>query len=721
VDVTLLSDRNEVQAYLDQVRAAADSERGSFGFLPKTAYEEFAAQGRMIVAVDAVSRSMLGYVVYGGAMPQGKIFQTWTEQRGRGRGVGRDLISEVVRRLERQHYLSVRADVAQDLSSANEFYAALGFETITVRPAKTAGRHINVRVRELATPSLLEMAADRSDPHGRLPISLPANSRVPLYLLDLNVLFDIAHARPQALYSGMILGAGFENEVRLAVSAELVVELERNTDPSSPDPILRFAASLPRLPLPPARALDGLVADLAPSIFPERAQAGLLKVQDKSDLTHLATAIHESATGFITSEKAILRAAETVMRKYGLQILSPEALGMSLGAEAAMEPPVDVWARGTGVRAHPLEDHDYGDAERLLIKRNLTATECRAALASGTATLPRRRHVVRVDGVLTAVGAWDAPSATGRARTLYVYVDEDDPAASLASDYLIRRAIADVGAVSPSVFELVNKAGQPSVRQAALASGFSRVPGSRSQTQRLQKVAAAKAIIPENWGALRDAIQSRVGLTLPAELPRYVSSSQGIDVVNEKGEKVAFTLAQLERLLSPLLLVAVARPAVVLPITQRYAEELFSGSAQPTFLAGREASLRGTRGYIGGRSSYAIVPEGGLALFYESGTGGGRKSITALARVTRKYLMSKESASETLEDKTVLEADTVRGLGRSGQVAVTEFDDLMLLRNPVRLSDLRKLGCVTGANFVTATRILHDQVVEIVKAGDPRA
>jgi GNAT superfamily N-acetyltransferase len=718
--VLLISSRAEIEPYVGAVRAAGDAARGSFGFLRKSAYEEFAAQGRMIIAVEASSRVMLGYTLYGGVMPQGKIFQTWAAPQARGKGVGRQLILEVVRRLEKFNFLSLRADVAQDLADANEFYAALNFETTTVRPAKTRGRFINVRVRELATPSLIELAADRADKGACLPISLPHTERAPLYVLDLNVLFDVARARSQASVSGKVFGAGLENDVRLAVSAELVVELERNTDPNAPDPILRFAASLPRLPTPPRQRHDALTVELAPAIFPDRAKRDRLTVRDRSDLTHLATAIHESAAGFVTSEKAILRAAETLREKYDLEVLSPAALGVSFETEAVDAGPIEVWARGTGVRAHPLHERDYEDAERFLIQRGVTTSECRAVLASGTGTLPRRRHVVRVDGAVAAVAAWEAPRVGGGgARSLHLSVDEGSPAAALASDYLIGRAITDVGAAPPSTFELTIRPGQSSARQAAIANGFFRVRGARTQTQILQKVAMARAVLPHGWSTFCESVRARAGMTLPKELPPFSSTSQAIEIASAGGECVTLTLGDLERLLSPLLLILPKRPAVILPITQRYAEELFSGSAQPGLLGGREAALRSVRGYIGGRGSYKTIPEGGLALFYESGRGGGRKAVTAVARITRKYLMTKESASQMLSEKAVLEAATVKRLGRGEQIVVTEFEDLMLLRTPVRLADLRLIGCVGGANFVTATPISAVQAIAIAQAGDP--
>jgi hypothetical protein len=239
--------------------------------------------------------------------------------------------------------------------------------------------------------------------------------------------------------------------------------------------------------------------------------------------------------------------------------------------------------------------------------------------------------------------------------------------------------------------------------------------------QTLQKVAAAEAVVPDGWSSFCAAVRARAGMDLPAQMPACFSATQTLEITNESGSSVSMEVAEFERLLSPLLLIVPGRASAIFPITQRYAEELFSGSAQPSLLAGREASLRSVRGYVSGRGTYSVAPEGSLVLFYESGTGGGRQAVTAIARVTRKYLMNKRSAAEALTEKAVLEAEAVESLGRGAQVVVTEFEDLMLLKNPVRLTRLRSLGCADGANFVTARPVSHEQVVEIVKAGQPYA
>jgi len=156
----------------------------------------------------------LGYSIFGGALPQGRILQTWTSESSRGLGVGRRLIEEVAKLLEEAYFLSMRADVAADLADANQFYERVGFEVVRTRPGgKTRGRVINVRVRELATPSLLDLAGDEHA-LGHLTTLPSSLGQPPLYTLDLNVVLDVSKQRVRSDIAGKVMSMAFEGEIR---------------------------------------------------------------------------------------------------------------------------------------------------------------------------------------------------------------------------------------------------------------------------------------------------------------------------------------------------------------------------------------------------------------------------------------------------------------------------------------------------------------------------
>lgn len=718
-EIKLLTHRSEIEPYVGEIRTAADSEKTAFGFLPAKAYDEFAYQGRMIVAVDA-SDALVGYTLFGGALPQGRIFQTWASPNFRGHGVGRRLLLEVIRVLEKSSYLSVRADVASDLVDANGFYSELGFEVIRTRPGgRTRGRTINVRVRELSTPSLLDFANASSSSLGSLTIDTPSAGRAPLYVLDLNVIFDVTKQRVRGPAASRVMATAFENDVRLAITAELVKELERHSKPGNSDPVLELAKALPRLPLPPRSIADAHMAELAPIVFPDRARDGNLTVQDRSDLMHLVAAIHECAAGFVTSEKAILRAAKPLHSRYALDVVSPEAFSPDQGEDYGAGNNVVATAGSLQFEAGPLQEQDYADVETLLTSAHASVAQVRSVLSQGTATLPRRRFIVRANGKACAVAAWDSPARGVGHRELWLWGDEGNPATLIALEHLLGRIAGDLGASRPSTFRMTVPTSQPTVRQAAIGNGFFLADSDGPRSRVLTKIALGLVVTPDNWAGTSDAIHERSKISFPKECPGFAELAQPIKLQDDAGKSAAPSLAEVERLLSPALLVLPHRPAVILPIKQAYAEELFQGSSQPLLLAKREALLHSVRGYIGGPNTYSVIREGAIVVFYESSTGGGRSAATAIARISRRYLMDKASASQYSSKKGVLDTNVIQGMGVGPQVCVSEFEDLMLFRKPVSLAALRLIGCADGANFVTARAISTDHLLAIIKAGEP--
>ena len=111
-----------VLPFLEAIVAASNSERNSFGFLPKTVYQEFAERNQIIIAIDTDKNALAGYTIFAGALPVAKVRQTYVEPSWRGKGVGEKLISELISQCEHRQYLSVKATVAADLLAANQFY-----------------------------------------------------------------------------------------------------------------------------------------------------------------------------------------------------------------------------------------------------------------------------------------------------------------------------------------------------------------------------------------------------------------------------------------------------------------------------------------------------------------------------------------------------------------------------------------------------------------------
>ena len=220
----------------------------------------------------------------------------------------------------------------------------------------------------------------------------------------------------------------------------------------------------------------------------------------------------------------------------------------------------------------------------------------------------------RVNERITAYATWEAPRAAGGERELHIYVDEANASAFLASQHLLRRALTDIGTLLPAIYRLRLKPGQSSLRRAAIANRFFRAAGSSPRAEVLKKVAVGRLAGSETWAGIRESLRLRSGIGLPMEV-QISNPVQPIDITDTEGNAAPIKLAELERLLSPFIMALPGRAGVVLPITPAYAEDLFRGSTQPSFLSDREAALRSVRGYIGGAATYRVVPDGGLAIF----------------------------------------------------------------------------------------------------------
>ncbi|GGJ54458.1 hypothetical protein [Sphingopyxis bauzanensis] len=405
--------------------------------------------------------------------------------------------------------------------------------------------------------------------------------------------------------------------------------------------------------------------------------------------------------------------------QHDLDIVSPEAFSPDQGEEYGAGTSITAVAGSMQIEVCSVQEHDYADVDALMTRAHASVAQVRSVLSQGTATLPRRRFLVRANDNACAVGAWDSPARGAGYRELWLWGDEGNPATLIGVEHLLGRITGDLGSSGPSAFRLTVPANQPTVRQAAIGNGFFQAESDGPRSRVLTKMALGRAVTPDNWTSISDSIRQRSKISFLKECPRFTGLAQPIAMQDDTGKSAAPSLAEIERLLSPALFVLPDRPAVVLPITQAYAEELFEGSSQPLLLAKREALLHSVRGYIGGPNTFSIIREGAIAVFYESSTGGGRSAATAIARINRRYLMDKASASQYAATKGVLDTRVIQGMGVGPQVCVSEFEDLMLFRKPVSLAALRGIGCADGANFVTARAISTDHLLAIVKAGEP--
>lgn len=705
--------------YSTLVQEQGDSERDVLGFLPRSAYSEAAAQGKLYVATAeaAGGEHYAGHLLYGGRFPHLRVFQLYTLPQFRGRHIGRQLIDTFVSDAESQYYITISARVAADLD-ANEFWERMGFRTIrTVAGGATRGRQINLRQRELDTPTLFSV------PEMKRVTTLPRHGRNerPIFALDVNVFLDVIKDRPRAEYAKRLLTASMSGMLRLFVAREFVDELARAVRQQSPDPVVQLAMTLPQFTGVPEPMMATLKTELGAIIFPNRATTGNLRQRDKSDLTHLATMIYHGASGFVTSDESILGKRNDLQCRYTIEVLGPAELAeIYLPSQWT---PAQVQAEsleGALIEVAELEEARRAEAESFLQSCFMPAEQIAHALMPGQSACPRHRVVAAAAGEMIGFMAWDAARGQQSSAEAWLGMDLSNPVGELACDVLLDTMCRDVCHARPASVSIDCRHMSRETLEYAIGQGFQEEGPANNHLQTLKKYCIGKVIGPKSWNEIREQLSRSFQLNLPATPPRYSGPDMTITVNRGGGHSLVLPLHDFESQFGPAILMLPARPAVVVPIRRQYADVLLNTADQQSLFALPEASVLGERLYLSSPRALSTLTPGAVILFYESmRADSGRGAIVAAATVTRTAIKETTEIGTETTRRGVLSSDEVQTVSSTDKTGLTFFSQLFRFKNPVGLSRLGELGCVDGAKFVTARGIDFEAASVIMEEGKP--
>lgn len=701
--------------HLDAIRTLADSDKEALGFLPEAAYRDAIMQRRLIamLARGDGDTQLAGFILFSGVFPNARIQAVAVRPDHRRGGVASALVSALVSSLESRGYIAVTAAVASNLAGAQAFYKSRGFVARRVRDGGQARqRTIVLRSRELDTANFFTlMAPPAVSGQGTANLGLRPRSafEAPLYVIDLNVLFDLTKQRARSPIANRVFGAGLAHQVRLAVASEFIAELERtSTDPSS-DVTLKLARQLPKLPAFPRDEVDPLAAAIHRAVFIDTNHQQAGSRQALSDARHLAEAALTRASGYITSDSALLDARDALLTLIGVDIA---------GLDEFVE----------------LLPSDEPSRERGQLKgtkcetRSATADEAQAYLASQsvssaliaeyfpTAALQRVGvQAIFEDGEIVAIGTYRASTSVDASACMIVHVRPDHVACETFAEHLLDEAIRESCHSGPVTIELRAIPGQSTVARAAKLRGF--LPAANSDI--LIKVALGRPLTPDSWTAIARQTRRRTGLSLPDKPPDAGTVQSGIIVCGPDGNSITVQLAALEAALAPTLIVWPGRDGVIVPIAKAFADDLL-GTADQFALFGRpNAAFVGLRTYFNSPRTAGMMRPGVPILFYESERTGGRGAIIAAARIVDATISPKEQVSDAVLERGVIE--DLASLTVSTDVLATSFDSLIRFPNPVSLDTLRQLGAVGASNFQTATALPSAVLAAILDRGWSRA
>lgn len=691
---------------------ASNGERNALGFLPAQLFTEQARKGNLFIAAavgPGGHLSYAGHLLFDARRSRATVLQIYTKPDSRHNGIARRMLDRLKQHLTELGAISIYAKVAEDLKTANDFWQQNGFYVQSTKPGgKTLNRTILVRCHELSSPQLFQLSGITAEN----PFGLDASQQDdrPIYLLDLNVLFDLGPRRPRHEAALDLFHAERHGSCQLALSAELQQELVRHTAAAAKtDPMQAWAAVFITFPIPPAEEKARLIAELGLIVFPARAQDGKLSPNERSDLTHLATAIHHRLSGFVTSDEAILAVSKQLELTYDLQVVSPASFQASdelINGEEIFE----TSTAGESLTVTALPTTSEGELRSML--RGLGVADSDVVSVWGAADTSER--TVQRSAVMTGdhLAGYLACMRQGEAKTVSsrLAIDESHSDARGAARLLLNKLISKACESAPTRVRVQLAPNQVIAREVATALGFA---GSEHGSV-LSKLVLNRVVTPFNWKSTVAELQSLARLKLPSDCPAFKGIDQQIEVLCPDGNRRFVRLHEVESALSPTIFVLPGRHAVITPIQSDFADQLLEHSRQRSLLPHARATQYAERHYLSDKRTLKRFTRGTIILFYESGKRGGSSAIVAAARVQRAYLKPNKAVEQADFDPSVLSAETLSTIGRSTLKTVTAFDNVIVFPRPVPLSRLQQLGCGKPTDLITTKTVSSEQLARIL-------
>jgi GNAT superfamily N-acetyltransferase len=649
-------DGPEFEAVLRLLKLA----KATVGFLPNAAVRDRAKRGTLLVAKEG--SEVVGYLLYDLPRDEIRIVQLVVDPEQRGRGISRVLVDQLVATHGKRRgiFLECRRDF-----DASKMWPKLGFVPVGERAGRSIeGRPLTAWWRDFGWPTLFTVLAE-SDPR-------------PVAALDANVVIDLADAASTPalrLRDDWVSGA-----IRLAVTDETLIEIDRQQDAAFRVPHKQFAAGLDRLTT--NEDWLSLEADLV-SRLGARASAF------RNDIRHVARAANGGARWFVTRDEKFRRACrDVVTTATDLDVVSPAALLVEVDAIARgdLYRPADL--EGTDVIVRDVRHGELDVVTRQFVNQSggerwsTFRDRVNGLLADPMTT---RGIVFEVDNALAAFAVIRSGSTVEVPVCRVRAVASGPTIARHLLGWLRSSVEADLGAVWITD-DLVSDV----IANALDLEGFLPAPGGRT------------AIVVRGVGTTERLVKRlrRLVEVLPASaVPERVVS------VVEDATATPLSAFSLEQVFFPFAVLGAGLATFIVPIRSAWAADLLDPTLSRAQLFQRDRALGLKREHVYYRSPRS---SGGLAaparlLWYVSGLGPGAKTIRATSHLDEIVVGDADRLYDRFAHLGVYSRDHVReSADAGGRVMALRFSHTRLLDTPVTLQRYADLLASDGRGVALA-------------------
>lgn len=706
-NLRILERGSETCDFVSDIQYWADLNKDALGFLPSKVYEEYVRLENFFVLIsdrDGI-KEYVGHLMFRCSFPKAHIVQIFIKPSYRKLGLAKRLVDHLKYFLAKQNFISIYARVANDLVESNNFWELQKFyvQNIT-NGGKTRKRKIHTRVNELDSPQLFPSSGlTQSNPLG---IQVSQKQKQPLFLIDLNVLFDVGPRRARHKEMAGLFQAERLNFCKLAISDEIKNELKRHSDKGKTDPMSSYASLFITFPLGDDDESKSLVNELAPIIFPEKHNNGKLSSNDISDIKHVATCIHKNLAGFITNDGAILSSAEKIKRKYGIEILSPSAF--LLNEESIADDAIFLDHEGATLEISRIESDQTGDTHSLLTQLGANQENFfNGWLSSGDDNNAIVQYGIYSAQKLIGYVSWNKRQDLG-ITFIRAAIDESYDVSYSAARLILNQVISHHStSITKLSLELLKN--QSILRELAISSGFYKSTDSHN----LDKICLGQIVVKGNWDAVKALLENSADLRLPVHMPKMDDAL--IPIFTPDGNQKYVSVETLETSLSPAIFCLPGRCALLTPVQKKFADHLIGNTRQGSLLPSESVSIFQERHYISTHKNIEKFVPGNLILFYETSKKNGSAAVIAIARVRNAYLKSIVDIDKTDLQPSVFNQGNINILGNTQLKTITVFDNLLPFEKTVPLEVLKEIGCGSPIDLITTNKLTDEQLQEILK------
>ena len=244
-----------------------------------------------------------------------------------------------------------------------------------------------------------------------------------------------------------------------------------------------------------------------------------------------------------------------------------------------------------------------------------------------------------------------------------------------------------------------------------------RCSGSQTEIARYQRLTVGHTVDKISWPAIRRLLEVEADMRLVEDFTSIADDQMRVQFRSESGDEFLIDLFDLETILSPTLFALPNRSAILTPIRAVYADDLLDTGEQPSLLPRPQAGILHERTYFSHARNERLLSRGTPIIFYESGKAKGRRAAIAAARITSTVVVLKSQITATLLGGGVVAEEDLENLSSGELIAATTIDNVLKLRSPVSLRDLRTFGCIDRSNLITSKSITSEQLEKILNLG----